>query len=59
MSEDNNIQRLAKALGFDPDKLSAGKREQIEALSKEEVDKLIDLGGKISHKDDEYGPFPI
>ena len=54
-----NVERLAQALGVDPDTVPNDKREAINNLSSEEVDKIIEVGGKISHKDDSYGPFPV
>ena len=54
-----NVERLAKALGVDPDTVPDDKKEAINHLSTEEVDKIIEVGGKIAHTDDSYGPFPV
>lgn len=55
----SNVEKLSSALGFDSSQISAEKADAINALSDDEVQKIIDLGGKIAHSDDEYGPFPI
>jgi len=55
----SNVEKLSSVLGFDSSELSAEKADAINALSDEEVQKIIELGGKIAHQDDEYGPFPI
>ncbi|MDX1406114.1 MAG: hypothetical protein R3192_16360 [Woeseiaceae bacterium] len=55
----SNVERLAQALGVDPDTVPEEKKQAINKLSREEVDKIIELGSKIAHKDDPYGPFPV
>jgi len=54
-----NVEKLAQALGVDPDTVPEAKKEAINKLSAEEVEKIIEVGGKIAHKDDPYGPFPV
>ena len=54
-----NSERLAEALGVSLDSVPQEKQDQINNLSSEEVDKLIELSGKVAHKDDQYGPFPV